>query len=182
MPPTPAGPAPDVITRILPSPAGPLLAGCRPDGVIVQLGFADPERLPAAGGEHPALDRLALELAEYFAGRRRDFTLPLDPGGTPFQARVWQALRAIPYGETRTYGAIAALVGSPGASRAVGRANYRNPIAIVIPCHRVVEREGRLGGYGGGVARKRLLLDLERRTARPDPLTDTPLGRGHPTA
>ncbi len=168
---------PEVIFALLSSPVGPLLAGCRADGAIVRLGFADSDQLSAAGW-HPALTRLAEELAEYFAGVRRAFTLTVAPQGTPFQSRVWDALRGIPYGETRTYGAIANQVGSPGASRAVGRANHRNPIAIIIPCHRVVEREGRLGGYGGGLARKRFLLDLERRSARPDPLADTPLGLG----
>lgn len=171
---------PGAIFALLSSPVGPLLAGCRPDGAIVRLGFADPDQVPAAGGQHPALTLLADELAEYFAGGRRVFTLPLAPDGTPFQRRVWEALRGIPYAETRTYGAVAAQVGSPRASRAVGRANHRNPIAIVIPCHRVVEREGRLGGYGGGPARKRFLLDLEHRAARPDPLADTPLGLGGP--
>jgi methylated-DNA-[protein]-cysteine S-methyltransferase len=105
------------------------------------------------------------QLAEYFAGRRRDFDLPLAPAGTPFQQRVWQALRAIPYGRTESYGALAARLGQPGAGRAVGLANGQNPIAIVIPCHRVIGAGGALTGYGGGLERKRWLLALEASAA-----------------
>ena len=102
------------------------------------------------------------QLGEYWAGERTAFDLPLDPAGSPFQQRVWQALRAIPYGETRTYGWIAASLGQPTAVRAVGLANSRNPISIVVPCHRVVGSNGKLIGYAGGVERKRFLLDHER--------------------
>jgi methylated-DNA-[protein]-cysteine S-methyltransferase len=102
------------------------------------------------------------QLAEYFAGRRRRFELPLAMDGTPFQRRVWQALREIPYGRTTTYGELARRIGrSPSASRAVGTANGRNPIAVVVPCHRVVGADGSLTGFGGGLERKRLLLELE---------------------
>ena len=103
------------------------------------------------------------QLLEYLAGRRTAFSLPLAPeGGTPFQRQVWRALEAIPFGETRTYGQIAAAVGSPKAVRAVGQANHRNPIPIFIPCHRVVGADGTLTGYAGGLELKRSLLELER--------------------
>lgn len=101
------------------------------------------------------------ELAEYFAGARTAFTLPLAPEGTAFQKRVWAALRDIGYGETTTYGALAQRLGQPGASRAVGLANGRNPISIIVPCHRVIGAGGKLVGYGGGLPRKAALLDFE---------------------
>jgi methylated-DNA-[protein]-cysteine S-methyltransferase len=104
------------------------------------------------------------QLRAYFAGELRDFDLPLAPEGTDFQRRVWAALREIPYGETITYTELAAAVGRPRAVRAAGAANGRNPIAVVIPCHRVIGATGALTGYGGGLARKRLLLDLEARS------------------
>jgi len=106
--------------------------------------------------------QLRAELAEYFAGRRRVFEVPLHVKGSPFQERVWQELVGIPYGETRSYEEIARRVGSPGAVRAVGQANGMNRIAIVLPCHRVVNKSGKLGGYGGGLWRKERLLALER--------------------
>ncbi|MGK2857927.1 MAG: methylated-DNA--[protein]-cysteine S-methyltransferase [Thermoanaerobaculia bacterium] len=108
-----------------------------------------------------ALAGAAAQLREYFAGERTTFDLPLAPEGTAFQRRVWDALREIPYGETRSYGEIAARVGAPAASRAVGAANGRNPIAVVIPCHRVIGANGSLTGYAGGVGIKRALLALE---------------------
>jgi methylated-DNA-[protein]-cysteine S-methyltransferase len=107
------------------------------------------------------LARTALQLAEYFAGSRRAFDLPSCPGGTEFQRRVWAAVSAIPYGETRSYAGIARAIGCPKAVRAVGAANGANPLPILIPCHRVVASGGGLGGYGGGLAMKRRLLDLE---------------------
>lgn len=109
----------------------------------------------------PLLLRAARELAEYFAGSRRDFTLPLAPQGTPFQQAVWAALRTIPYGQTRTYGQIAARIGHPRSCRTVGMANHRNPLPIVIPCHRVVGSSGALTGYAGGLPVKEFLLNLE---------------------
>ena len=112
--------------------------------------------------ETEPLTAAAKQLEAYFAGTRRDFDLPLDPGGTEFQRRVWAALTEIPYGETRSYGEIAAAIGAPGAARAVGLANGRNPLSIVVQCHRVVGSTGALTGYGGGMERKRMLLDLER--------------------
>lgn len=108
------------------------------------------------------LRQAAYELEEYFAGTRRMFTFPLAPAGTPFQQRVWEALRAIPYGQTRTYAQIAAAAGNPRASRAAGMANHRNPIAIVIPCHRVIGAGGALTGYAGGLEKKSFLLGLEQ--------------------
>ena len=110
--------------------------------------------------ERPFGEVLA-QLAEYFEGRRREFDLPLAPSGTPFQLRVWSALRKIPYGRTASYGEIARKVGVPSAPRAVGVANGLNPIGIIVPCHRVIGADGSLTGYGGGLERKRLLLDLE---------------------
>ena len=115
----------------------------------------------------PMLASLALagvraQLAEYFAGERTRFDLELAPAGTPFQLEVWEALRRIPYGGTRSYGELAAELGRPGSARAVGAANARNPISIVVPCHRVVGSAGALTGYAGGVEAKRALLDLER--------------------
>lgn len=120
-------------------------------------------RLPqgAAREETPLLGQAHGQLAEYLAGERRRFELPLAPKGTPFEQAVWAQLLKIPYGETRTYGEIAARLGKPGASRAVGMANHRNPIAIFIPCHRVIGRDGSLTGYAGGLGIKERLLILE---------------------
>ena len=108
------------------------------------------------------LDRAEAQLAEYFDGSRRDFDLALDPAGTDFQLRAWQALRAIPYGRTISYGEQAAVLGEPGAARAVGAANGRNPLSIVVPCHRVVAASGALTGFAGGLDTKAWLLDHER--------------------
>ena len=102
-----------------------------------------------------------MELQEYFRGVRRDFDLPLAPAGTPFQLRVWQELRRIPFGQAVSYGEIARRIGLPKASRAIGQANHRNPIPILIPCHRVIAAHGGLGGYGGGTDLKIRLLELE---------------------
>ena len=117
---------------------------------------------------HPLIRAAACQLEEYFAGRRQCFDVPLELEGTRFQKRVWEALTAIPYGETTSYGALAGALGNPRAVRAVGRANGANPVAIIVPCHRVIAADGTLCGYGGGLERKRFLLDLERRlTALP---------------
>jgi methylated-DNA-[protein]-cysteine S-methyltransferase len=105
------------------------------------------------------------ELKEYFAGERREFSMALDLRGTPFQLACWEALLAIPYGETRSYADIARDIGHPNAFRAVGMANNRNPVAIVVPCHRVIASSGSLCGYGGGLDLKRKLLDLEQEHA-----------------
>lgn len=103
------------------------------------------------------------QLEKYFAGERREFTVPIDPQGTPFQLAAWAQLRRIGYGETRSYGEVAAALGQPGAARAVGLANNRNPISIIVPCHRVIGAGGALTGYGGGMPAKQFLLDLESR-------------------
>ncbi len=113
-------------------------------------------------GESKHIDRLNDELARYFAGELTRFTVVIDYRGTPFQVSVWKGLLQIPYGKTSSYEQLAHRVGRPSAHRAVGTANGRNPIAIVIPCHRVVNKNGRLGGYGGGLWRKQFLLDLEQ--------------------
>lgn len=112
-------------------------------------------------GETELTGWAAAELEEYFSGRRRDFSVPLSPHGTPFQLAVWEALRRVPYGQTRTYGEIAAAVGRPGAARAVGMANYDNPLLIFTPCHRVVGKGGALTGFACGLEVKRWLLALE---------------------
>jgi len=121
-------------------------------------------QLPGRQSEsNPLLRRAVAQLRAYFAGELRDFDLPLDPQGTDFQKRVWRELLNIPYGETRSYSFVAGALGAPKAVRAVGAANGRNPIPIVVPCHRVIGAGGALIGYGGGLPLKRLLLDLEAR-------------------
>ena len=116
-----------------------------------------------AAAETPLIKKAAAQLEEYFAGKRAEFDLPLAPAGTEFQRSVWRALQTIPFGETRSYGEIAAQIGNPKACRAVGMANNRNPIAIIIPCHRVIGHNGSLVGYGGGLDIKQYLLELEKR-------------------
>lgn len=118
-------------------------------------------RRELAEGGNDLLDQVESEVGEYFSGKRREFTVPLDLKGTSFAMSVWRQLLAIPYGETRSYGQVAASIGNPNASRAVGRANGENYMGIVVPCHRVIEANGNLRGYGGGVWRKKFLLDLE---------------------
>ena len=113
--------------------------------------------------ESPVLFNASKQLKEYFAGKRKEFDLPLAPAGTEFMIRVWKALQAIPYGETRSYQEIAAMTGNSKACRAVGMANNRNPIAIMIPCHRVIGANGDLVGYGGGMDKKIFLLALEKK-------------------
>ena len=144
------------------SPLGPLGVG-EEDGALTLILF-DGQPVPAGyrEGETPLLADAHRQLAAYFAGERQTFALPLAPAGTPFQQAVWQALREIPYGETCSYSDIARQVGKPKASRAVGMANHRNPLPVIIPCHRVVGAGGALTGYGGGLERKALLLALER--------------------
>ncbi|PJK04001.1 cysteine methyltransferase [Lysobacteraceae bacterium NML71-0210] len=110
---------------------------------------------------HPLLSEAARQLGEYFAGQRHVFDLPLAPQGTDFQQRVWQALRTIPYGQTRSYAQLATAIGQPKAMRAVGAANGRNPLSIVVPCHRVIGADGTLVGFGGGLPVKTFLLRLE---------------------
>lgn len=135
------------------------------DGVITRLDFytdTDKEALNREEmQETPLLRQAYAQLEEYLAGERRTFALPLAPKGTPFQKRVWQALLEIPYGQTTSYGEIAKKAGSPKGARAVGMANNKNPIAIIIPCHRVIGKNGALVGYGGGLDKKQVLLKIE---------------------
>jgi len=142
------------------SPLGALRLYAAADQLV---GLYLPVQAAPAGLDQPSevLERTAAQLAEYFAGHRRRFDLPLAPRGTEFQISVWQALRAIPHGETRSYGELARSLGRPAASRAVGAANGKNPISIIVPCHRVVGANGHLTGYAGGVPAKRWLLDHE---------------------
>jgi methylated-DNA-[protein]-cysteine S-methyltransferase len=114
----------------------------------------------------PLVKEALRQLTAYFEGRLTEFDLPLEMAGTPFQRRVWDALREIPYGETSSYGELAQNIGRPSAVRAVGAANGRNPIAIIVPCHRVIGASGKLVGYGGGLPMKRMLLDLEAEHAQ----------------
>ncbi len=134
------------------------------DGKITHILFENSTKVPNDYllQETPLLKRAALELEEYLLGERKSFDLPLNPGGTPFQIKVWEALQAIPYGETRSYKEIAEAVGSPRGFRAVGLANNKNPIVIVIPCHRVIGHDGKLIGFGGGLSLKENLLKLEQ--------------------
>lgn len=148
------------------SPVGPLLIGVS-DSTLVILEFDRglPTSIagqPVAWKESELHTRDARrQLEEYFSGKRRRFDLSLDPRGTEFRKRCWKELLRIPYGETRTYGEIARAVGNPTGFRAVGQANHYNPIAIIIPCHRVLNSDGFLGGYGGGLPTKAFLLRLE---------------------
>ena len=164
----------------LESPVGPLIVGAN-EAALCLLSFADEDvlesRLESLRRRHAAtlkkaksavLERVRDELGEYFAGQRREFTAELHYPGSEFQGRVWNALREIPYGETWSYKDVAVRVGDVLATRAVGAANGENPIAILIPCHRVVNASGELGGYGGGLWRKRILLDLEKGQGRLD--------------
>jgi methylated-DNA-[protein]-cysteine S-methyltransferase len=121
---------------------------------------------PAPSGRNALTDQLGAELAEYFAGHRRDFSVPLDLVGTPFQQRVWQALLRIAYGQTWSYAQEAEFIGQPSATRAVAAANGQNKISIVVPCHRVIGSNGQLTGYGGGLPRKQWLLGLEQGESR----------------
>lgn len=163
-----------IVLAWLRSPLGPLVAGATDDGICL-LEFTDRRMLetqfatlrkrfatPLVPGTNQHLKQLDRELAAYFAGKLREFTVSLVYPGTDFQVQVWKKLLTIPYGETRSYEQLARAVGTPKAVRAVGHANGLNRIAIVIPCHRVVNKSGKLGGYGGGLRRKQYLLDLER--------------------
>jgi AraC family transcriptional regulator of adaptative response/methylated-DNA-[protein]-cysteine methyltransferase len=168
-----AGPGP-LMTAFLDTLIGRMLAAANDAGVAL-LEFSDRTMLPAnyatlqqrlgaaaVPGCHPHLDQLGVELAEYFNGRRQEFSVPLATCGTPFQERVWAELRRIPWARTASYEEVARRIGRPSAVRAVARANGQNRISILIPCHRVVGKDGTLTGYGGGLWRERLLLELER--------------------
>ncbi|MFI8230665.1 methylated-DNA--[protein]-cysteine S-methyltransferase [Streptomyces sp. NPDC085900] len=150
------------------SPYGPLTLVAE-DGTLCGLYMTDQRHRPAqetfGDRDDTLFDEAQEQLKAYFAGELKEFTLQLRLHGTPFQRTVWDQLRRIPYGETRTYGELADALGNSGASRAVGLANGRNPIGIIVPCHRVVGADGSLTGYGGGLPRKRRLLDFERGSA-----------------
>lgn len=146
--------------HVIQSPVGPLtLTGT--EDALTRLSFGGGQA--GAGSPSPALELAARELEEYFAGVRREFTVPLAPEGTAFQLAVWSALREIPYGATASYRDIAVRLGRPGGAVAVGQANSRNPIPIIIPCHRIIGAGGQLVGYTGGLEIKRFLLRLEER-------------------
>lgn len=152
-----------MISALHDSPIGPLTL--HSDGAaITGVEFDDPKYPlpPSPRGEDGVLKQARRELDLYFAGKLKAFSVPLAPRGTPFQQRVWEALRTIPYGVTRSYGEQAVAIGSPKAFRAVGLANGKNPISIIVPCHRVIGANGDLTGFGGGMARKHYLLQHER--------------------
>ncbi len=154
-----------------PTPLGPMIAGIDAAGAVTRLDFlvgTDPEadyaREAGRGGlecDDSAIAPVVREIAAYFAGRRRRFDVPLAPAGSAFQHTVWAALLRIPFGETRSYGELARDLGRPGSARAVGRANATNPIAIIVPCHRVIGADGSLTGYAGGIPIKHALLRHE---------------------
>jgi methylated-DNA-[protein]-cysteine S-methyltransferase len=151
-------------TTTVDSPVGPLTLIAR-DGSLCALHMQDQRHAPARSPEwreddRPFADAVA-QLRAYFAGALTHFDLPLAVDGTPFQRRVWAALREIPYGQTISYGELARRVGRPGAARAVGLANGRNPVGIIVPCHRVIGADGSMTGYGGGLERKTWLLQHE---------------------
>lgn len=164
-----------IVVDLMQSAIGLLVLGATNDGVCL-VEFADPHRLESQittlqrllrfevlRGSHPFLGQVRQELTEYLAGQRTRFEVPLMYPGSLFQRKVWTALLEIPYGETRSYEALACQVATAEAVRAVGGANGANRIAIIIPCHRVVNKDGKLGGYGGGLWRKKALLALEQR-------------------
>ncbi len=163
--PSPVSPGPTA-RSVIATPLGRMEAEASP-AAILRLEFArGPASSTRQGGRAPAgarrlLARLRRELGEYFSGRRKTFTVPLALEGTAFQVRVWRALLRIPYGQTRSYAELARSAGAPRACRAAGNANGQNRIAILVPCHRVIQGDGSLGGYGAGPARKRFLLRLE---------------------
>lgn len=153
-----------MISTVYHSPIGPLTI-VSSGSAITQVEFEHPKyplpQYPA--GNDALLAQACSELQEYFARQRETFTVPVEPTGTPFQRQVWAALQQIPYGDVRTYAQQARAIGAPTATRAVGAANGRNPIPIIIPCHRVIGTDGSLTGFGGGVEHKQFLLSLERR-------------------
>ena len=156
--------------RTMDSPVGTITLAGR-DGVLTHLRMDDQSHAPADQSswepDDAAYGDAAEQLAAYFAGELTDFDVDLRLEGTPFQCEVWAALQEIPYGETWSYGQLADHIGKPGAARAVGLANGRNPVGIIVPCHRVIGADGSLTGYGGGLPRKQLLLQLERERAEP---------------
>jgi methylated-DNA-[protein]-cysteine S-methyltransferase len=157
---------PEVPHAVIDSPVGPLTLVCSTDNELTGLYMDEQRHRPAedlfGARDDSLLPEVAVQLAEYFAGARTSFDLPLKMTGTPFQQEVWAALQDIPYGETTTYGELADALGKPQAARAVGLANGKNPISIIVPCHRVIGSTGSLTGYGGGLQRKQQLLAHER--------------------
>jgi methylated-DNA-[protein]-cysteine S-methyltransferase len=154
--------------KFMESPVGKLKLVASNKGLVAVLWENDnPHRVRLTDltedANHPMLQQAERQLQEYFAGKRKSFAIPLDMKGTPFQRSVWEALLAIPFGETRTYGELAKQLGTPTASRAVGAANGRNPVSIVVPCHRVIGASGKLTGFAGGLETKAQLLSLESR-------------------
>jgi methylated-DNA-[protein]-cysteine S-methyltransferase len=154
--------------KIIASPVGKLKVVASENGLAAILwDHDDPKRVRLGDlsehTNHPILRQTERQLGEYFAGRRTEFTVALDMVGTPFQKKVWEALLTIPFGETRTYADIARQIGNPKASRAMGAANGRNPVSIIVPCHRAIGSNGALTGYAGGLDAKHYLLTLERR-------------------
>lgn len=154
-------------TSFLAAPDFPLCVATSGRGITHVYMAIEPARFAARvkgavrNDSDPLLAEAREQLTQYLAGTRRQFDLPLDPAGTAFQVLCWKALQEIPYGETRTYGQQAAVIGQPNASRAVGAANGQNPISIIVPCHRVIGANGSLTGFGGGLDKKRRLLELE---------------------
>ncbi|MEV8589232.1 methylated-DNA--[protein]-cysteine S-methyltransferase [Streptomyces sp. NPDC051180] len=165
--------APTVLHTVVDSPYEPLTLVAY-DGVLSRVHMTGQRHRPSEetfGDPDPRpFGEAVRQLDAYFAGELTTFELPLKLIGTPFQLRVWERLLRIPYGETRTYGELAEELGSPGASRAVGLANGKNPVSIIVPCHRVIGAGGGLTGYGGGLDRKQRLLAFESGTAEPDAL------------
>lgn len=156
--------------KIMPSPVGELKLVASDKGLVAVLWENDkPKRVPLhdlqENDRHPILLKTEQQLNEYFACKRKKFSVALDMRGTRFQNDVWNALLAIPFGETRSYGQLAKQLGKPLASRAVGAANGRNPVSIIVPCHRVIGSSGKLTGFAGGLDTKAHLLDLEKKTA-----------------
>ncbi len=153
--------------KTMESPVGKLKLVASDTGLVAVLWQNDrPNRVRLAelveDDQHPVLLKAERQLREYFAGERKEFSVPLDMRGTDFQKNVWEALLAIPFGETRSYGQLAKQLGNPNATRAVGAANGRNPLSIIVPCHRVIGSSGSLTGFGGGLETKAHLLDLEK--------------------
>jgi methylated-DNA-[protein]-cysteine S-methyltransferase len=157
-------------SKVVRTPVGDLTLVASDCGLRAVLWPNDNDRVrlpstPEPAVAHPILDEAACQIEQYFAGARTGFDIDLDLRGTEFQVQVWEALSGIPYGETSTYGAQAEQIGRPTAVRAVGAANGRNPVSIVLPCHRIVGKDGSLTGFAGGLSAKRFLLDLEREAA-----------------
>ena len=169
----------NLLYRLCATPLGRLKLVASERGLVAVLWADDnPARVPLPAcvhGEHAHLAAAEQQLQEYFAGARQKFSLPLDMRGTAFQQSVWSALQAIPFGQTRSYGALARQLGNAAATRAVGAANGRNPLSIIVPCHRVVGATGKMTGFAGGVAAKQYLLQLESASLFHKPAVPLPI-------